>query len=62
MAQEVLDKKKADVVFVGRQFLANPNTVVQFSEDLGVQVKRAIQMEWVFLGRGTARPTAKAAR
>ncbi|KAH9841650.1 uncharacterized protein C8Q71DRAFT_341984 [Rhodofomes roseus] len=50
-AQGVLDKGQADAVFVGRQFQKNPGTVWQFAEELGVDIKRAHQIEWGFTGR-----------
>ncbi|EMD39897.1 hypothetical protein CERSUDRAFT_150644 [Gelatoporia subvermispora B] len=52
IAQGVLDKGQADVVFVGRQFQKNPGTVWAFAEDLGVDVTVAHQIEWGFKGRG----------
>lgn len=54
-AQAILDKQQADVIFIGRQFLRNPGTVWQFADDLGVQIKGANQIEWVFIGRGMGR-------
>ena len=54
VAQEVLDKAQADVIFVGRWFQKNPATVWQFAEDLGVQINIAQQIEWVFVGRGSS--------
>ncbi|KAF7794910.1 hypothetical protein EIP86_006053 [Pleurotus ostreatoroseus] len=55
IAQEVLDKDQADVVFVGRMFQKNPGLVWQFAEDLGVQIKAMTQIEWAFFGRGVGR-------
>ncbi|OBZ71413.1 putative NADPH dehydrogenase C23G7.10c [Grifola frondosa] len=52
IAQGVLDKGQADVVFVGRQFQKNPGTVWAFAEDLGVDITVAHQIEWGFMGRG----------
>lgn len=54
-AQAILDKQQADVIFIGRQFLRNPGTVWQFADELGVQIKGANQIEWVFIGRGMGR-------
>ncbi|KAH7909616.1 hypothetical protein BJ138DRAFT_1154871 [Hygrophoropsis aurantiaca] len=52
VAQEVLDKGQADVIFVGRHFQKNPACVWQFAQDLGVAIKVAHQIEWGFMGRG----------
>lgn len=46
IAQGILDKGQADVVFVGRQFQKNPGTVWAFAEDLGVDIYLAHQIEW----------------
>ena len=54
MAQEVLDKRQADVVFVGTQFLKDPACVATFAEELGVEVKLPHQIDWVFNGRASA--------
>ncbi|KAI0353898.1 FMN-linked oxidoreductase [Trametes cingulata] len=54
LAQEVLDKGQADVIFAGTQFLKDPATVVTFAEELGVEVKLPHQVDWVFHGRGSA--------
>ncbi|KAL4248550.1 NADPH dehydrogenase YqjM-like protein [Abortiporus biennis] len=51
IAQEILDKGQADVVFVGRSFQKNPAIVWKFAEDLGVAVTVAHQIEWGFAGR-----------
>ncbi|KAI5996150.1 hypothetical protein EDD15DRAFT_2250703 [Pisolithus albus] len=56
IAQEVLDKGQADVVFVGRQFMKNPASVWAFSSDVGVAIKLAHQTGWPFAGRRTAAP------
>ncbi|KAF9475818.1 FMN-linked oxidoreductase [Pholiota conissans] len=50
-AEELLQEGYADLVMVGRQFLKNPGTVWAFAEELGVDVKMATQIEWVFVGR-----------
>ena len=55
VAQEILDKNQADVIFVGRYFQKNPGAVWQFAEDLGIQVTVAHQIEWGFFGRGVGR-------
>ncbi|KAI6127523.1 hypothetical protein EDD17DRAFT_1503181 [Pisolithus thermaeus] len=56
IAQEVLDKGQADVVFVGRQFLKNPASVWAFASDAGVAIKLANQIGWPFAGRRTSAP------
>lgn len=58
-AQNVLTKKQADVVFVGRHFLKNPGAVWQFAEELGVRISVANQIEWGFFGRGVGRTKAQ---
>lgn len=52
IAQEVLNKGQADVVFVGRFFQKNPASVWAFASDLGVAIKIANQVVWGFGGRG----------
>ncbi|OCH89918.1 FMN-linked oxidoreductase [Obba rivulosa] len=52
IAQGVLDKGQADIVFVGRQFQKNPGSVWAFAEDLGLEITVAHQIEWGFFGRG----------
>ncbi|OCH92836.1 FMN-linked oxidoreductase [Obba rivulosa] len=52
VAQGVLDKGQADVVFVGRMFQKNPGLVWQFADDLGIDITVAHQIEWGFFGRG----------
>ncbi|KAG2363014.1 hypothetical protein BDR07DRAFT_1609092 [Suillus spraguei] len=52
IAQEVLNKGQADVVFVGRFFQKNPASVWAFASDLGVTIKIANQIVWGFGGRG----------
>ncbi|KAI6096790.1 hypothetical protein EV401DRAFT_2057573 [Pisolithus croceorrhizus] len=56
IAQEVLDKGQADVIFVGRQFLKNPASVWAFASDAGVAMKLAHQIGWPFAGRRTNAP------
>ncbi|KAH9893611.1 FMN-linked oxidoreductase [Cubamyces lactineus] len=56
LAQSVLDKGQADVIFVGRGFQKNPGLVWKFADDLGVQIHVAGQIGWGFYGR--ARPAA----
>ena len=51
IAQAVLDKGQADVIFVGRQFQKNPATVWEFANDLGVEIRKANQIGWGFVGR-----------
>ncbi|TCD68493.1 hypothetical protein EIP91_010668 [Steccherinum ochraceum] len=51
-AQSIVAEGKADVVFVGRQFLKNPGTVWQFAEELGVDIIHSYQTEWTVVGRG----------
>ncbi|KAJ7442504.1 hypothetical protein B0H11DRAFT_1881830 [Mycena galericulata] len=58
IAQEVLDTEKADVVFVGKQFLENPGVVWAFAKELGVDVTLADQIGWVFQWRGKRRDAA----
>ncbi len=41
IAQNVLDRGQADVVFVGRLFTKNPGLVWSFADDLGVTIKVA---------------------
>ena len=57
VAQGVLDKDQADVVLVGRQFLKNPATVWTFADELGVEIQKAKQIGWPFVGR--AKPVTK---
>ena len=51
-AQDVLETDRADVIFVGRQFQKNPGQVWAMAEELGVEIRVALQMEWPFAGRG----------
>ena len=53
IANDVLTKGQADVVFVGRQFQKDPGTVWAFAEQLGVQIKAANQIQWGFWGTGS---------
>lgn len=55
VANNVLEKGQADVIFVGRQFQRDPATVWTFAEQLGVSVKVAHQIEWGFQGRGSSK-------
>ncbi|TFY50402.1 hypothetical protein EVG20_g11541 [Dentipellis fragilis] len=50
-AQQILDAGQTDVVLVGRGFLKNPGLVWSFAEDLGVEIHKALQIEWAFHGR-----------
>ncbi|KAH8828957.1 FMN-linked oxidoreductase [Flagelloscypha sp. PMI_526] len=52
-AQQILDEGRADVIFVGRQFLKDPGLVWTFADDLGVNINTANQIRWAFTGRGT---------
>ncbi|KAI0376000.1 FMN-linked oxidoreductase [Pilatotrama ljubarskyi] len=56
LAQSVLDKGQADVIFVGRMFQKNPGLVWTFADDLGVEIHVAGQIAWGF--RGRAKPVA----
>ncbi|KAI0653572.1 FMN-linked oxidoreductase [Cubamyces menziesii] len=56
LAQSVLNKGQADVIFVGRGFQKNPGLVWKFADDLGVQIHVAGQIGWGFYGR--ARPAS----
>ncbi|TFY70582.1 hypothetical protein EVG20_g2420 [Dentipellis fragilis] len=50
-AQQILEAGQADVAFVGRMFQKNPGLVWSFAEDLGVEIYKARQIEWVFHGQ-----------
>ncbi|KAA1475227.1 FMN-linked oxidoreductase [Dentipellis sp. KUC8613] len=50
-AQQILEAGQADIAFVGRMFQKNPGLVWSFAEDLGVEIYKALQIEWVFHGR-----------
>ena len=58
IAQDVLSKGRADVVFVGRQFQKDPHVVWTFAEQLDVKIKVANQIGWGFglsaSGRGAS--------
>jgi 2,4-dienoyl-CoA reductase-like NADH-dependent reductase (Old Yellow Enzyme family) len=54
-AEGLLRDGKADVVLVGRQFQRRPALVWDWADDLGVKIKAANQIEWGFVGRGSAR-------
>ncbi|TFK38142.1 hypothetical protein BDQ12DRAFT_122822, partial [Crucibulum laeve] len=51
IAEDVLTKGQADVVFVGRQFLKNPGAVSAMAEELDVDVTWAHQIGRGFAGR-----------
>lgn len=55
IAEQVLSTGQADVVFIGRQFQRDPATVWTFAQELGVEIKMAHQLEWIFKGRGVTR-------
>ncbi|KAA1477919.1 FMN-linked oxidoreductase [Dentipellis sp. KUC8613] len=50
-AQQILQAGQADVAFAGRMFQKNPGLVWSFAEDLGVEINKALQIEWVFHGQ-----------
>ena len=56
VAEKVLEKGQADVVFVGRQFQKNPGLVWKMADELGVGVVQAKQIGWGFYGRGRIAP------
>jgi 2,4-dienoyl-CoA reductase-like NADH-dependent reductase (Old Yellow Enzyme family) len=58
VAEAILESGRADVIFVGRQFVKNPGQVWAMAEEIGVELKLASQMQWPFRGRGT-RPAKK---
>lgn len=66
VAQEVLAKGRADVVFVGRQFQRDPALVWTFADQLGVTTKVANQIGWGFglsmSGRGASNITQKSVK
>ena len=45
IAQDVLEKGRADVAIVEKQFQKNPGSVLAFVEDLGVDIYMAHQIE-----------------
>jgi 2,4-dienoyl-CoA reductase-like NADH-dependent reductase (Old Yellow Enzyme family) len=51
VAEDVLTKGMADVIFVGRMFQKNPGMVWQMADDLGVEIRAANQIGWGFKGR-----------
>ncbi|KAI0716118.1 FMN-linked oxidoreductase [Cerioporus squamosus] len=51
LAQSVLDKGQADVIFVGRLFQKNPGVVWSFADELGVELHHPSQIAWGFQGR-----------
>ncbi|KAI0365789.1 FMN-linked oxidoreductase [Pilatotrama ljubarskyi] len=53
LAQEVLSKGQADIIFVGRQFLKDPAAVTTFAEELWIELKLPHQIDWVYNGRGS---------
>ncbi|GBE88888.1 NADPH dehydrogenase afvA [Sparassis crispa] len=53
LAESILTKGQADVIFVGRGFLKNPGLVWSFAEDLGATITLAHQIEWGFFSRGS---------
>ncbi|OCH92583.1 FMN-linked oxidoreductase [Obba rivulosa] len=55
VAQQVLEEGQADLIFVGRQFLRDHQTVWTFARDLEVEIRLPNQVEWVFRGRGSSR-------
>lgn len=52
VAEGILEKDRADVIFVGRQFQKNPGLVWTMAEELNVAVHFANQIRWGFEGRG----------
>jgi 2,4-dienoyl-CoA reductase-like NADH-dependent reductase (Old Yellow Enzyme family) len=54
LANEVLEKGWADVVFSGRWFQQTPGLVWDMARELGVSINNAHQIEWGFGGRGKA--------
>lgn len=66
VAQDVLSKGRADVIFVGRQFQKDPAVVWTFAEQLGVKIKVANQIGWGFglssSGRGASGSAQKPAK
>lgn len=52
LANELLENKGLDAVFVGRGFQKNPGLVWTWAEELGVQLNMANQIRWGFGGRG----------
>ena len=52
VAEEVLQKGQADVIFVGRAFLTDPNLVWTWAQEMGVEVQLPTQIRWTMMGRG----------
>ncbi|KAF9528418.1 hypothetical protein CPB83DRAFT_791785 [Crepidotus variabilis] len=52
LSEEILQAGRADVIFIGRQFLKNPGLVWTFADQLGITVRSAVQIQWAFEGRG----------
>ncbi|KAI1790703.1 FMN-linked oxidoreductase [Ganoderma leucocontextum] len=59
MAQGILDKGQADIVFVGRLFQKNPGLVWSFADDLDVDLHHSSQIAWPFRGRGRTTDSRK---
>ena len=59
VAQSVLDKGKADVVFVGRLFQKNPGVVWAFADELDVKLHHSKQLGWAFQGRAKVEEEVK---
>ncbi|KAH9934584.1 FMN-linked oxidoreductase [Epithele typhae] len=53
IAEDVLEKGQADAAMVGTASLKNPAFVLEFAEQLGVEVKPPHQVDWVLYGRGS---------
>ncbi|KAI0684328.1 FMN-linked oxidoreductase [Earliella scabrosa] len=51
LAQSILDKGQADVIFVGRMFQKNPGLVWTFADELGVELHHSSQIGWGCQGR-----------
>ena len=52
VAENVMKKGQADVIFVGRAFQKNPGLVWAWAEELGVEVQLPSQIRWGVFGRG----------
>jgi len=46
LAEQVLQDEQADIIFVGRQFIKNPNWVYTAAEALGVKARWPSQYSW----------------
>lgn len=44
-AEEILEKKQADLIFMAREFLREPNWVLKAASELGVDVEWPVQYE-----------------